>query len=387
MSHFASKCPASVYLITAVVLSISPSILQADLKTSDTRDYIIHSDLDGDGLREAAIRLTRMADEYRARTRGFAGQVTEKFPFYLYRSETDYIAAGGLSGTAGVFIPDGKSGKLLAIAGDKPNLRTWHTIQHEGFHQFAHAAIGDGLPVWLNEGLAEYFAEAIFTGDSYQSGVIPPWRLARLKQEISSQGLHPLPDLFSLTGEEWQQEMSIANYDQAWSLVHYLVHADDGKYQEPLAACIRNLAEGKPFNQAWLQTLGPADGLESRWKSWWCSQPDHPTSVLYQQATIATLTSYLARATASGQTFETSAQFFTAADRGQLKINDNDWLPQSLLNDYLPLAKEISQWQLAYDSEKQPMLIATLPDRSQLIGSFKLKDGRVDRIIVQQKKR
>ena len=45
--------------------------------------------------------------------------------------------------------------------------------------KFAHATIGHKLPPWLDEGLAEYFGEAIFTGDGYVDGAIPPWRAKR----------------------------------------------------------------------------------------------------------------------------------------------------------------------------------------------------------------
>ena len=34
------------------------------------------------------------------------------------------------------------------------------------------------MPTWLNEGLAEYFGEGIFTGDGFVTGVISPERLA-----------------------------------------------------------------------------------------------------------------------------------------------------------------------------------------------------------------
>jgi len=57
-------------------------------------------------------------------------------------------------------------------------------VQHEGFQQFIHAAGGGHIPIWINEGLAEYFGEALFTGDGYVVGLIPPQRLARGKQRI-----------------------------------------------------------------------------------------------------------------------------------------------------------------------------------------------------------
>src|SRR5687767_4708156 len=66
-----------------------------NLATYEGRYYVIHTDLERDQAREAEIRMARMAEEYHARTRDFAGNIREKFPFYLFKNEKDYIAAGG----------------------------------------------------------------------------------------------------------------------------------------------------------------------------------------------------------------------------------------------------------------------------------------------------
>ena len=47
----------------------------------------------------------------------------------------------------------------MAVAGEHANLRTWQIVQHEGFHQFVRSAIGEKLPIWLEEGIATYPAD------------------------------------------------------------------------------------------------------------------------------------------------------------------------------------------------------------------------------------
>ena len=47
-----------------------------------------------------------------------------------------------------------------------------------------HAFIGGDIPIWVNEGLAEFFAQGLYTGDGFVTGVIPPSRLDRLKSFI-----------------------------------------------------------------------------------------------------------------------------------------------------------------------------------------------------------
>ena len=43
----------------------------------------------------------------------------------------------------------------------------WQVLAHEGFHQFLGYELGREIPVWLNEGMAQYFE---FMLDANQSG-------------------------------------------------------------------------------------------------------------------------------------------------------------------------------------------------------------------------
>ena len=79
----------------------------------DTRYYVIYTDLHVEAAREATIRVTKMAEVYADRTRGFSGVINKKFPFVLYKKVEDYLAAGGTEGSAGWF--NGSS--LVAVAG------------------------------------------------------------------------------------------------------------------------------------------------------------------------------------------------------------------------------------------------------------------------------
>jgi len=190
------------------------------MKKYESRYYVIHTDLDPDDAREAYVRMDAMAEEYHRRTKGFGRTIRRKLPFYLFRTREDYYLAGGKIGSAGMFVVHPRESKLMAFAGKKLSPYTWHVIQHEAFHQFAFAAISHRLPVWVNEGLAEYFGHGIFTGDDFITGIVPPGRLERLKDAIKSEKLKPFRKIMSLSHLEWSVSMSMYNYDQALSLIH-----------------------------------------------------------------------------------------------------------------------------------------------------------------------
>src|SRR5438067_7157035 len=205
--------------VFALAIFAAPA-LAAELKVYEGRYYVIHTEFTGDELREADLRMGKMAEEYHNRTKDFAGTIDHKFPFFLYSNMDDYYAAGGIRGSAGVF--DSASETLMAIVDEKTRASIWHIVQHEGFHQFARAVIGGELPIWVNEGMAEYFGEAVFTGDGFVSGVIPQERLERVREEIRGKQFASVKQMMLMKHAEWNRDLQAKNYDQAWSMVPFL---------------------------------------------------------------------------------------------------------------------------------------------------------------------
>ena len=377
-----SRVGAMVVPLLIAVASAPAQTKPADLRTYETRYYIIHTDLGRDVAREAELRLTRMAEEYRRRTSDFSGEIRGQFPFYLFQREADYHAAGGTPNTAGEYNPNAHT--LMAFAGDDgPNLATWYTVQHEGFHQFADQVIGKHLPIWANEGLAEYFGEALFTGDGFVAGVIPPWRLKRVKATIDAGKFMPLRELVSLSHKQWNERISTTNYDQVWSLVDFLVHEDDGARRERLVALLKD-PTGSPH-----QHLGDIEHLEAKWRTYWSQLPENPTADLYAEATLRTLTSFLARATARRQQFASFDEFLAAAEKGQLKLAESDWLPPSLLSDALKrtasFRKEGDRFSLELDAPRPPKIVYRAKSGTEMAGGFTLKGSRMGNVSVERR--
>jgi hypothetical protein len=238
------------------------------------------------------------------------------------------------------------------------------------------------MPVWLDEGLAEYFGESIFTGDGFVTGVVPPWREERLKDEIKGGELKSLSALMQVSSQQWANEMDIKNYDQSWSLVQFLVYADDGKYQSGLSKCISEISHGTASSIAWADTLGQYGDLEENWKTWWMSQPESPTRKLYAQAAVATMTSYVARASLAHQSFASFDEFKSAVQNDGLKSLPQDWLPPALIDDTMRLYGSLPNWEISAGTNKQPMVSLTIPDGTRLVGSFTPRGQTVDRVDV-----
>lgn len=380
MASISSSIRAIALVLGPVAVFLVAPRARAALQIYETRYYVIHTDLSEEDARETIIRMTRMFEEYRYRTAGFSGEINWRFPFYLYRNKQNYLAAGGPPGSGGAFTGD----KLMAFAGGRVTGHTWAVVQHEGFHQFANGVIRGDLPTWLNEGLAEYFGEAVFTGDSFVSGLIPPNRLARLRGEIKNHRLKSIQGLMQIGHAEWNRKISIENYDQAWSIVHFLVHAQDPKFTtNEFVQFITDLGRGERWQTAWHQTFGDAGGFEQHWRDWWLSLPADPTADRYVQAAAQTFASYLARATIQKQRFDTFDEFSSAACQQTVRTGRtiDDWLPARLLMETAENAKNTDvQWSLKRVASDRGRVQAICPDGVRIVTIYAIQSSQPPKI-------
>lgn len=350
----------------------------AELTIYKSRYYDIHTDMGRDTVREAAARLTTMAWEYHRRTAGVTKKPIRRMPFYLFSSREDYYDAGGMRGTRGMYHWD----RLMAFASDGTDGELWRAVQHEAFHQFAYQAIGRNMPPWLDEGLAEYFEQGIWTGDGLVTGLIPPAQLKRVKKLIAEDKLLPLAEMIIMPRAKWNADLRVANYDQAWSMVHFLVQAKAGKHQDAFAQFVNDIADGRGWRTAFERRFGDVQTLQRRYCRWWASLGQNPTADEYDFTTVQILTSYLARASSQGQTFKDVGGFFQAAREGELKHDPKQWLPPSLLADALQRSDGAGRWSLT-QAKPWPELVLTRADGAVFAGRFKAARGKATEVAVK----
>lgn len=334
-------------LMAAATGSANPEVVVADtapatrpaMKRYDGHRYRLDTDLPVEAAREVLVRLHAMAGEYERRTRSFAGGRAKPpvLPVHVFTDKQAYLRAGGVEGSAGFYT--GRA--LVACTFGRPMSDLWMTLQHEGFHQYVHQVVGGRWPVWLNEGLAEYFAQGLWTGDGFVLGTIPPRRLRRVKKLIATNApakgsIEDFPQLMAADAEAWRQDVRTARYDQVWSMVYFLIHGDEGRYRGALGGFIEDLASGKLPGQGWRERFGTDHtAFRKRYEAFWRARGPHPTRHLYDQAMLATLASFLARAHLQGLRFDNADAFLAAARAGKIDITPRGYralyLPPALL--------------------------------------------------------
>ena len=142
---------------------------------------------------------------------------------YLFSDELTYhqyiqSAHPGLPSRRAYFIATPQELAVYTYWGE----RVQEDLRHEYTHGLLHACY-DHVPLWLDEGLAEYFEVA-----GEEPGQIQPDAVQRLATAMSN-GWHP--DLERLEKLEKVEQMQRADYREAWAWMHFCLHSSEDTRQ------------------------------------------------------------------------------------------------------------------------------------------------------------
>ncbi|MEM1423171.1 MAG: DUF1570 domain-containing protein [Planctomycetota bacterium] len=270
-----------VVLMLAALAALACDSLAQELYDVESRRYAITTNLERDEIIEVATHMDAVFDAYTGLLSGFRERNTKPVRLYIVRTREQYrelLREKGIDGT--------NSGGMFFASGSGAGLATWHdgrtiervlgVLRHEGFHQFAHLRIDGNFPVWANEGLAEYFEASVLVRDRLEMGLVPASRLAEIQNAIREGETLPFDEFLKLDGATWNERLRGGDvrtgmmYTQSWSVVHFLLHGDDGKYASAFELFIRETARGMSVDNALRNAFRTSDyaAFEDAWK-WW----------------------------------------------------------------------------------------------------------------------
>jgi len=149
-----------------------------------------------------------------------------------------YLAKGQLS-LAGYFLPSQDENYIL-VRLDAEQEHAYATVYHEYTHlQFRSA--GAWMPLWLNEGLAEFFQNT----DIHQKDVILGQPSVDELMFLRQQNLIPLPVLFKVDASSpyyHEEQKGSIFYAEAWALAHMLMITDRENKTERLQTYLNLMA-------------------------------------------------------------------------------------------------------------------------------------------------
>src|ERR1700733_6295344 len=168
--------------------------------------------------------------------------------------------AKGHAHPAGIFL-DNMSQYFAAIQLDAPGSNPYNTIYHEYFHSLT-APYYPNLPVWVSEGLAEFYGNTQIGDSEVGMGRPDPDLIGELKQG----GLMPLDLLFKVDHNSpyynEQNKISVF-YAESWALTHYLMVGDKSAHRASLQAYVNAMTKGATEEQAAAQAFGDLRQLQA----------------------------------------------------------------------------------------------------------------------------
>jgi hypothetical protein len=146
---------------------------------------------------------------------------------------------------AGIFMP-GEARHYVAVRTNIEADNPYEVVYHEYTHAIMNLNFR-GLPVWLGEGLAEYFANSAIHDKEVEIGKISPYHL----QVLQSTRLIPVDALMQAGADSPyynEQNRATVFYAESWAIVHYLLTDPGARKRQLLTAFFRR---GMPAVTSW----------------------------------------------------------------------------------------------------------------------------------------
>ena len=210
-------------------------------------------------LREVAAGLGRLRAVLASLTRGGRPRSPLPTEVVVFRSR-EQLQRFGLR----------KDGKPIPVTGffkpapDANRIGLWLDRRKDSqaivYHELLHEYLAwnlPPLPVWLEEGLAEYYSTFTTSGDRATVGGIHLEHLRLLRERVPMK----LDELFAVGKESpWYSESARRGpfYAQAWAFTHFLLHSDPALSQS-LFRFLGRTSEGVAQGEAFRETFGRSE--------------------------------------------------------------------------------------------------------------------------------
>jgi len=289
---------AVVAIASALICSLSQAKQQAWVEVRSP-NFIVVSNAGEKAARKAAAQFEQIRTVFRQSLSGVSKHPSPLVTVLAVKDEgsmrellPEYWAKGRAH-PAGLFA--GRLNQLYAaVELDARGATPYETFYHEYYHAISIPYFPD-LPVWLGEGLAEFYGhteiDEKFVGIGEADSV--------LIQQLRYGSFIPLNVLFQVDrSSPYYNEANKTStfYAESWALAHYLLFGDRMAHRDMLDAYVNALAQGKKQDVAAAEAFGDFKKLQSdlqayiRRDSFLYSKTPAPTSIQEDELKVRPLT-------------------------------------------------------------------------------------------------
>lgn len=264
----AAKKYLSLTLILGTLLVSEWAVSQQDIRLPKKKEkwirvqsehFTINSNANEKVAKLAAANLERLRKTLALLTNVAAVNSPVPTSIFLFKNNKAFKpytlpAHNRVPSLAGYFLsrPDGN---YIAINAEE---RAAQIIYHEYIHFFVNNNLPE-VPLWFNEGLAEYYSTFESNEDKTKIGLPVAHHIAFLRQHTTFSKLASLMSLDQLLEKGdilHEEETKIgAFYAQSWLLVHYLMQGQERRLRPRLSQYLMLLAQGYPQSKAFREAF------------------------------------------------------------------------------------------------------------------------------------
>jgi tetratricopeptide (TPR) repeat protein len=253
-------------LVWMALAAVSPAAEKAE-KWIEVRSahFVLLSNAEENQARHAAAEFEQFREVFRAAMP--QARVDSGTPLVILAAKDEkslkqllpsYWERKGGARPVGCFV-GGQEKEYVALRLDAPAGNRNRVIYHELAHKLVSLNYGV-VPLWLNEGLAEFFAQAKLEGRDAGIGRPSEEQLRFLRRGK----LLPLETLMAVDFQSPyynESDKTSLFYAQSWALTHYLKMGERGANQEQVTYYLRLLSDGVAQPAAATRSFGDLNAL------------------------------------------------------------------------------------------------------------------------------
>lgn len=251
-------------LLAVTILLACGTTAAAEWVRVESPNFVVFGEIGEKKTREYAAEFERFREALGRVVPGAAARPPAPAMVFIFRNPESFAAYrpsynGKPVQVAGYFAGGPDLDVIMLAATNRDD--ALRTIYHEYSHLVTVNMVR-GLPVWLGEGLAEYYSTFQVREDGRQAllGGIVPGHLLRLNQER----LLPLEELLAVEHDsplynEGSRRSTF--YAQSWALVHLLLNGEPNRSAQ-FNEYVRRTAAGESSLDAWNAIFGKEKILE-----------------------------------------------------------------------------------------------------------------------------
>jgi len=247
--------PLAAALCFVVLVSHQSTVSARDTWMSvKTKNFHLIGNANEKEIRLVALKLEQFREVFTKLMPAMKYNTPVPTTVVVFKSKSTY-APFGPPGTSG-FFQSGADVNYIALSTERGR-HDEDSVFNIIFHEYTHLLVSNtfkNVPLWFNEGLAEYYSTFNITDDQqFRIG----YPLGNHILFLRENKLLPLRTLFEITHHSPQynekSKMSIF-YAQSWAFMHYLIAGKEGQLKK-LARFIDLIAAGVPVETAFPQAF------------------------------------------------------------------------------------------------------------------------------------